>query len=369
MVNPERTVGIKDIAKALKVSIGTVDRALHDRPGVNEKTKALVQKKAKELGYQPNLAAQALKLNKRLSVAAILPKHISHFFDPVREGIRAAAASAVGVNLSLEFFEYPRLGEGDVEAFQRAVQKQFDGVVFLPGDLRRYEPLIRKTMQSGTAVMCVGSDAPNTGRIGSVSVHASVSGAIAGELLSHALPSKSDVAIFSGELSTLDHIEKLRGFAATLAVTAPHLTLRPALESHERPREAYRQALELMRTKPYPAGIYISTANSIPVLQALEELELLGKVKVITTDLFRELVPLIETGKVLATIYQRPFTQGKLALENLLVYLLRDRAPQAAVQLSPHVIFRANLPLFMDQLGSTSEEEEKSTLLSPRMAG
>lgn len=358
MANPARAVGIKDVAKALNISIGTVDRALHNRPGVSERTKALVQMKARDLGYQPNLAAQALKLNRRLSVAVVLPKHISHFFDPVREGIRTAAASAVGVNLSLEFFEYARLGEGDVEAFQRVQRKQYDGIIFLPGDVRRYEPLIRKAMQNGTATMCVGSDAPNTDRIGSVSVHAAVSGAIAAELLSHTLTVKSDVAIFSGEITTLDHSEKLRGFAAALAVIAPHLTLRPVLESHERPREAYRQTIELMNSKPQPAGLYISTANSMAVLQALEELGLLGKVKVVTTDLFRELVPLIETGKVLATLYQRPFTQGKLALEHLLAYLLRDRTPQSPLHLSPHIIFRMNLPLFMDQIGSSEEEME-----------
>lgn len=362
MIDPEKTANIKDIAHALKVSLGTVDRALHDRPGISEKTKALVLRKAEELGYKPNLAAQALKLNRRLSVAAVLPKHIAHFFDPLRDGIRAAAASAVGANLSLEFYQYPRLGGGDLEAFQRATQKNYDGIIFLPGDVRRYEPLIRKASQAGTAVMCVGSDAPNTERIGGVSVHASVSGAIAAELLSHTLHSKAEVAIFSGELSTLDHVEKLRGFAAALAVIAPHLTLLPALESHERPTEAYRQAFDLMQSKSRPAGLYISTANSMPVLKALEELGLLGKVKVVTTDLFRELVPLIETGKVLATMHQRPFTQGKLALENLLVYLLRDRKPQPVVQLAPHVVFRTNLALFTSQIANSADEDIEAEL-------
>lgn len=362
MANPEKTVGIKDIAHALKISLGTVDRALHDRPGVSPKTRELVLKTAQQFGYSPNLAAQALKLNRRLSVAVVLPKHISHFFDPLREGIRSAAAGAVGVNLSLESFEYPRLGSGDIEAFRRATQKQFDGVIFLPGDARKYESLVKKATQDGIATMCVGSDAPNTERIGSVSVHASVSGAIAAELLSQNLTSKAEVAIFTGELSTLDHVEKLRGFAAALAVIAPHLTLRPALESHERPREAYRQALEVMKGNARPSGIYISTANSMPVLKALEELGLLGKVKVVTTDLFHELVPLIETGKVLATLYQRPFTQGKVALENLLIHLLRDRKPQPTLQLAPHVIFRTNLCLFENRIG-TSEDEDIETEL------
>ena len=153
---------------------------------------------------------------------------------------------------------------------------------------------------------------PNTGsrRIGLVSAHAYTSGALAAELLAHKFTRKTYVATITGEITTLDHAEKLRGFAATLAMLAPHLSLLPAVESHERPKEAYRQTMALLHGETKPQGLYICTANSIPVLQALEEEGLLSKIQVITTDLFQELVPLIETGKILATLYQRPFTQG-----------------------------------------------------------
>jgi LacI family transcriptional regulator len=357
---PEATgnAGIKEIARALNVSIGTVDRALHGRPGVSEKTKSRVLHMADSLGYKPNLAAQALKLNRRLSIGAILPKHISHFFDPVRAGIRAAAAATVGTQISLDFHEYPRLGVGDVEAVEAAMQRHYDGIIFLPGDTRKFDPLIRKLSRSGTAMMCVGSDAPNTDRMGFVAAHAYVSGAIAAELISLKLTHKANVAVFSGELFTLDHAEKLRGFAATLAVQAPHLTLLPALESHEQPRQAYKQALALMKSKDRPEGLYLSTANSMPVLQALDELNLLGSTQVVTTDLFQELVPLIEFGKVLATMYQRPYTQGKVAFERLLAYLRHEETCQPVVRLAPHVIFRSNLSLFASQIIDTDDELE-----------
>jgi LacI family transcriptional regulator len=42
---------------------------------------------------------------------------------------------------------------------------------------------------------------------------------------------------------------------------------------------------------------------------------------VVTTDLFPEPVPLIDAGKILATIYQRPFMQERIALETLLWFL------------------------------------------------
>jgi LacI family transcriptional regulator len=355
MKDEQGVIGIKDIAKALGISIGTVDRALHERAGVSQKTKAKVHQMADKLGYKPNLAAKALKLNRRLSIAAVLPKHISHFFDPLRAGIRDAAAATVGIQVSLDFHDYPRLGVGDAEAIERTLAKHYDGVIFLPGDTRKFDPLIRKFSRAGTAMMCVGSDAPNTERVGSVATHAYVSGAIAAELLAFRIPRKANVAVFSGELFTLDHAEKLRGFAATTAVLAPRLTLLPALESHESPKEAYRQARSLMQGKDRPDGLYLSTANSMPVLEALDELGLLGKTQIVTTDLFQELVPLIEFGKILATMYQRPYTQGKVAFESLISYLLKETKSNAVIRLAPHVIFRSNLSLFSNRLMDTDD--------------
>ncbi len=268
MTLDSKQVGIKEIARALNISIGTVDRALHNRPGVSEKTKNKVLQMANGLGYRPNLAAQALKLNRRISIAAVLPKHISYFFDPLRGGIATAAEAAVRGQVSVDFIEYPRLGVGDEEALQKVTQGSYNGVIFLPGNMQRYDAIMRRMARNGMAMMCVGSDAPATQRIGSVGVDAYVSGAIAAELLALRLTHKANVVVFSGELSLMDHAEKLRGFAATIAVQAPHLTLLPALESHEQPREAYRQTLDLMRRRNRPEGLYLSTANSQPVLQA-----------------------------------------------------------------------------------------------------
>lgn len=357
-----KSPGIKELARALHISIGTVDRALHGRAGISEKTRARVLRMAQDLGYQPNLAARALKLNRTLSIAAVLPRHISHFFDPLRAGIRAAASNTVRVGATLDFHEYPRVGVGDLDALESAARKKYDGIIFLPGDARSFDRVIDRIAKSGTAVMCVASDAPASARIGSVAAHAAVGGGIAAELLSIALPGRSTVAVITGELSTLDHAEKLKGFAATLAVQSPHITLLPVLESHERPRQAYQLARALMQQNPRPDGLYLSTANSLPVLQALRELDLLGKVKVVATDLFQELVPLIECGSVLATLYQRPFAQGKLAFQNLLQYLIEGALPQSAVRLAPHILFRSNIALFSSQIAKNDDELERELL-------
>lgn len=349
--------GIKEIARELQVSIGTVDRALHGRAGVSPKTKKRVLALAEKLGYRPNVAAQALKLNRRLSIAAVLPLEISHFFQPLRAGIQQAADTTTGVQITLDFIDYQHIGSGDEEAFERAIAGRYDGILFIPNGAKTlYQPR-RSQEESGSTLFCVGDDVPQDMRSGAVTVDATISGSMAAELLALKLQARGSVAVFSGDLGLLSHSEKLRGFAASLAVQAPHLTLLPVLENHEEPQQAYEQALCVLQQRERPSGLYLSTANSAPVFRALRELGLFGKVAIVTTDLFHELVPLIRCGHVLATLYQRPFTQGKLAFESLLHLLRGERMPETTIRLAPHVILRSNLPLFQNQLRSGTRDE------------
>jgi len=104
-----------------------------------------------------------------------------------------------------------------------------------------------------------------------------------------------------------------------------------------------------LRSTPRPLGIYINTANSLPVLRVLQQRNALEQIQVIATDLFPELVGFLQSGMILATLYQRPFTQGKTALEALLRYLLDGIAPETSTRLAPHIVLRSNLPLFADR--------------------
>ena len=353
--------GIKEIAKALGISIGTVDRALHGRTGISPQTRAKVLRMAERLNYKPNVAARSLKLNRRVRIAVHLPHEITSFFDPLREGIRAAAESMAGVSLDMDFRTYPHIGHGDVELLESDVARHYDGMILTPGDPARFDPLIRRLTAQGTPVICVASDAPRSGRLASVSVDAGVSGAIAAELFARTVQKPGVVATITGDLSTKDHADKLKGFAATLATVAPHLSLLPAIETHERAQDARRETVALLSRKPRPDAIYISTANSLPVLRALEEQKALDRVLVVTTDLFPELVSFIESGKILATLYQRPATQGKTAFEALMRYLLDGVAPPPVTRLAPHIVLRTNLPLFLDRLAGADEPAERDS--------
>ncbi|HCO83989.1 MAG TPA: transcriptional regulator, partial [Arenibacter sp.] len=58
----DNLTGIKQIAKLANVSIGTVDRVLHDRPGVSKATREKIKAIIKETGYKKNTVASRLNL-------------------------------------------------------------------------------------------------------------------------------------------------------------------------------------------------------------------------------------------------------------------------------------------------------------------
>ena len=80
-------IRIKDIARQAGVSVGTVDRVLHDRSGVSEASRKKVEEILKQLDYQPNMYASALASNKKYNFVCLIPKHhASEYWDDVEIG-------------------------------------------------------------------------------------------------------------------------------------------------------------------------------------------------------------------------------------------------------------------------------------------
>jgi LacI family transcriptional regulator len=346
---PSPRIGIKDLARTTGVSIGTVDRALHDKPGINPDTRARILDAAAALGYRPNLAARHLKSGTSVRIAVHLPKEIALFWDSLREGICEAAAPFEST-LHVDFRTYPRLGKGDVELFEAALVGGANGIIIAPGDPEALRPLIRRAARRHVAVACVVTDAPETGRLTSISADPYTVGAVAGELLARFLPAGGRTAFFTGWLGTQDHAEKLRGFQASLAAFGQGLELAPVVEAHDDERVAHRQARALLDRHPDVRGVYVSTVNSLPVLRALEERGRLADVTVVATDLFPDLLPWIRRGAVAATVYQRPLAQGRLALHALFKYLTEGLVPPPRLKVTPHVVMRSNLDLVLERL-------------------
>jgi LacI family transcriptional regulator len=357
-----RRQGIRDIAESLGVSIGTVDRALHDRPGINQKTRSRILEQAKAMGYRPNLAARFLSCRKQLKIGVNLPAEIASFFDLVRDGVLEAVGAVETSDVKLVHRSYPGLGNGEKEALAEALESDLDGLIMVPGQPDCLVPLLRKAAERRLPVVCVNTDAPEVEHLATVCVDSLTTGALVGELMGRFLARKGQVMVVTGQLSTIDHAQKVAGFRQALGEMWPELRVATVVEAHDHEPEAYEKCRKLLKSTSDIAGIYVTTANSIPVMRAVEEAGLGGRVTVITSDLFPPLARHIESGRVAATLYQRPVMQGQLAFRALYSYLVEGVQPSPVTRLAPHVVMKSNLKLFLDRLPRGGEGSHRRKL-------
>lgn len=88
-------ITMKDIAKALGVSVATVSRSLQDSPRISEERRNIVKKYAREHHFNPNFMAGSLRKSRvqplRI-IGVILPQFTHYYFSSILSGIEEEAA-------------------------------------------------------------------------------------------------------------------------------------------------------------------------------------------------------------------------------------------------------------------------------------
>ena len=341
--------GIHFIAELANVSIGTVDRALHGRDGINEATRQRILQIARQISYTPNLAARALSVSKATArIGVCIPREIRFFYDQLWTGV-LDEARRVG-QLGIQFVNRPvhALGEGDTKAFKELAQSGVNGIILTAGNPEGLKPLIDDAEENGIRVVCVSTDAPESSRSSIVCVEPRLNGHLAGELMGKFVPPGSKVAVVAGMLTAEDHRKKTDGFSEAFPRHCAGGTIVNVIEGHEDEDESFQKTFDLLGRVPTLAGLYVNTVNCLPVCRALGARGLAGKVKLITTDLFAEMSPYFEKGTITASIYQQPYRQGQMAVR-LMADNLSSKVPlPPTVYLSPGVVMSSNLHLFRE---------------------
>ncbi len=351
--------GIHLIADMAGVSIGTVDRALHGRNGINESTRERILQIARQIGYTPNLAARALSVARASArIGVCMPREIRFFYDQLWSGVLDEARSLAPLGVQVVNRPVRSLGEDDTQAFKELVESGVNGIILTAGNPTDLKPLIDDAEGKGIRVVCVSTDAPESRRSSVVCVEPRLNGCLAGELMGKFVPAGSKVAVVAGMLRTEDHRKKTDGFAESFPRHCAGGEIVDVIEGHEDEDESFQKTIDLLSREPDLMGLYVNTVNCLPVCRALGARGLAGKIKLITTDLFVELSSYFEEGTISASIYQQPHRQGQMAVR-LLADNLTNKVPfPETVHLSPGVVMSSNLHLFREIRLADAELDE-----------
>src|SRR4029453_7457319 len=142
-------------------------------------------------------------------------------FDLVREGIQEAGRSVDTSHVRVIDRFHPGLGDAEKEALAEALEDDLHGLILVPGHPATLAPLLKKAAERGLPVVCVNTDAPEVEHLGTVCVDSLTTGSLAGELMGRFLAGKGRVMVVTGQLTTIDHAQKVTGFRRALSEMWP----------------------------------------------------------------------------------------------------------------------------------------------------
>lgn len=132
---------IKDIAKALQLSVSTVSKALHGSHEISEETRKTVLQYAREHNYKPNPIAQSLKKGRSRSIGVIVCNIDNNFFSQVINGIESVAHNK-GYNVIIT--QSQESYEREISNSEHLSSRSVDGLIIsLSAETRNVDHLVR----------------------------------------------------------------------------------------------------------------------------------------------------------------------------------------------------------------------------------
>lgn len=139
---------LKDVAKLACVDVSTVSRALNNTSYVHPDTKEKIYAAAKELGYHPNVMAQALRQGKRHTIGVVVPRLHMAIFSEILQGIEQAAWKLGYGTLICDTEDDPK---AERDCLNRLRNGFADGIII--AGTGRNSRLVRDVKASGIAVV------------------------------------------------------------------------------------------------------------------------------------------------------------------------------------------------------------------------
>jgi LacI family transcriptional regulator len=340
-MSEQKRVTVKDIAKELNISIGTVSKALSGKRGISDEMRAEIFKAAKEIGYSVNRLAQSLA-RKPIKIGIVYPATWDQYYGPLIAGMQKAIDQLRDYSVSAQFVQFASLYSTQ-ELFSIAngmLVEGVDAIILCPASVTACEPLLHELQKNGTPVFLVGNDVGKKSRVACVQINAQMAGHLAGEIMGYLTPPGADIIAFIGDEGMQEHMDKVNCFKDELGAQR---RLIGVFETQDEPEIAAHLVRKAVREISDIKGIYIATCNSVSICQALTEIGRDQEIQVVATDLYDDLIPFIENRTINALIYQHPEKQGEKAVMACYRYIAEGKLRDDCIQVAPDAIFRSHI--------------------------
>lgn len=260
------------------------------------------------------------------NIALILKMQNDDYWKSVRMGANVAAKE---FNVKVDFTATDDENDinGQINLVNQAIERKVDALILAPIGYNELVQVTEEATNKKIPVLAIDSKV-NTGEISSfIATDNFNAGKRAGEKLSDIAGKNSRIAIINFDKDTVNAKEREEGLMEVLSkypemkVVAKEYNLSDSKIASQLTRKI------ISNNGVIDAIIALNSISSIGVAQAIDEMGLAGRVKVIAFDSSPEEIELLEKGVIQATVTQNPFSMGYLGVKYAVLKLHGKKIP------------------------------------------
>ena len=349
----QNRIRIKDIAKKAGVSIGTVDRVLHDRGEVSVETRKKVLRILDELDYKPNIIASTLASNKEHHFAVLIPEAPSEeaYWSKPLAGVKRAFTDLYQYGVRVDVYQFL---SNNPDSFQdkadEILNTQPEGVVMAPFFLKESRTFVTELDERKIPYVFIDSSLKETNKISYIGQNSFQCGTLAARLIDLAAPGPGNILVvhFAKKMDNQNHlVQRENGFydyfiRNDLRDQKRLVTIEVEDTSEER---FYPQMNYYMERLGSVRGIFVTNSKVYLMAEYIKKRNL-PPIRLIGNDLVVQNVAWLKAGVVDFLICQRPEEQGYKAIESLFNHVLLKKTVSEENFTSIDIITKENIDFY-----------------------
>lgn len=347
-------IRIKDIAELAGVSEGTVDRVLHNRGDVSEKSRQAVKKVLDEMNYTPNILARSLASKKQFHFVCLFPEYKQgEYWETVDKGFAKASQDFMVYNVHIEKCYFNQFDAQSFVAAASGVPESEPDAVFISPIFREETiHLTNELTKRNIRFSFIDSKIDEEEYLTYYGQNSFLSGYIAAKLLLSTISGSSQILVIrtyrKGAVSN-QTISRSAGFLKYIEEHKPEnqielINIELQNEDEEANREVLKQVFE--KNEKIAGAI---TFNS-RVYRLARHLNAIGKTNVVLIgyDLLDGNVKYLKEGVVSYLIAQRPEKQAYFTVRDMCRELIFNQEVNRINYVPVDILIKENIEDYRD---------------------
>lgn len=333
---------ISEIAKKAGVSIGTVDRVLHQRGRVAEKTRKAVEAVIAEYGYSPNPIARTLKQNKPFLIGVLIPPEDagSGYWKMLLQGMKDAEETLKPFGITLVYGFFNRTEKGSMlDAAESLLKQAIQAMIIAP--IVPDEAMELTTRMEGIPYIYVDSPLPKASPLTTIVQNPYRGGLCAGHIMK-LLKGSGQFAAFRVYAEAYNLCERYRGFCDYFKRDAGSAVIEAVCQD-ETKEGIFNFLDELLAIYPDITGIFVTHTEVYVVGEYLSYTNKKDHIALIGYDLQEQNTHGLLNGHIDCIISQRPEYQGYTSVYEIYKSSLLSQKRPARISIPIDILFKENI--------------------------